>query len=74
MAKLPQEILETIFNEGYKKGRADAIDEVKHQMISLHTDMIFQYGADIIEARCDAFDELENWLKEQNNDSSTIDM
>lgn len=46
--------------------RADAIEEVKRQMISLHTDMIFRYGADIIEARCDAFDELKEWLKEQN--------
>lgn len=49
----------------YNKGRADAINEIKHQMISLHTDMIFRYGADIIEAKCDAFDELKEWLKEQ---------
>lgn len=49
----------------YDKGRADAIEEVKHQMISFHTDAIFRYGVDIIEAKCDAFDELETWLKEQ---------
>lgn len=54
-----------LLNQGYAKGRADAIEEVKHQMISLHTDMIFRYGADIIETKCDAFDELKKWLKEQ---------
>ena len=48
-----------------KQIRADAIDDVKHQMISFHTDMIFRYGADTIEARCDAFNELEAWIKEQ---------
>lgn len=48
------------------KGRADAIEEVKSKMISFHTDAIFQYGADIIEAKSDAFDELKDWLKEQN--------
>lgn len=42
-----------------------AIDEVKSKMISFHTDAIFQYGADIIEARADAFDKLKDWLKEQ---------
>lgn len=51
-----------------EKIRDDVIDEVKRKMISFHTDMIFKYGADIIEAKCDAFDELENWLKEQNNE------
>ena len=53
------------YDRGYVQGRADAIDEVKRQIISLHTDMIFQYGADIIEARSDAFDGLKEWLKEQ---------
>lgn len=52
-------------DKAYEQGRADAIDDVKHQMISFHTDMIFRYGADTIEARCDAFNELEAWIKEQ---------
>lgn len=47
------------------KVKADAIEEVKSKMISFHTDAIFQYGADIIEARADAFDELKDWLDEQ---------
>mgnify|MGYP003292815259 CR=1 FL=1 len=49
-----------------KQIRAEAIEEVKSKMISFHTDAIFQYGADIIEAKSDAFDELRDWLKEQN--------
>lgn len=51
--------------EAYQQGRADAIEEVKSKMISFHTDAIFRYGTDIIEARADAFNELKDWLKEQ---------
>ena len=51
--------------DGSFQGRADAIEEVKSKMISFHTDAIFQYGADIIEARVDAFDELKDWVEEQ---------
>lgn len=47
---------------GYDK----ALEDVKHQMILFHTDMKNQYGADIIEARCDAFDYLSEWIKEQH--------
>lgn len=53
-------------SEHDKKVRAEVIEEVKSKMISFHTDAIFQYGADIIEARADAFDELRDWLEEQN--------
>lgn len=45
--------------------KADAIEEVESKIISFHTDAIFRYGVDIIEARADAFDELKDWLKEQ---------
>lgn len=55
--------------EEYKaKVRADAIEEVKRKMISLHTDMILQYGVDIIEGRADAFDELKDWLEKQRKE------
>mgnify|MGYP003322513688 CR=1 FL=1 len=37
-------------------------------MISFHTDKVFQYGTDIIEARADAFDEL----KEQYNSIMSV--
>lgn len=53
-----------------KQIRADAIEEVKSKMISFHTDAIFQYGADIIEARADAFDELKDWVEEQIKEQS----
>lgn len=53
------------FENCRKDAYKDAIEEIKHQMISLHTDMILRYGADIIEAKCDAFDELKKWLEEQ---------
>lgn len=46
--------------------RIDAIEEVKSKMISFHTDKVFQYGADIIEAKADAFDELKDWLEKQS--------
>lgn len=48
-----------------QEAKVEAFEEVKSKMISLHTDTIFQYGADIIEGRADAFDELKDWLNEQ---------
>lgn len=45
--------------------RLNTLEEIQSKMISLHTDMIFRYGVDIIEARADAFGELKDWLKEQ---------
>lgn len=48
-----------------QEAKVEAFEEVKSKMISLHTDMIFQYGTDIIEGRADAFDELKDWLNEQ---------
>lgn len=52
----------------YEAGRSDAFEEVNSKVVSFHTDMIFRYGMNIVEARADAFDELKNWLKEQTND------
>lgn len=49
-----------------KQIRTDAIEEVKSKMISFHTDKVFQYGTDIIEAKADAFDELKDWLEKQS--------
>lgn len=46
--------------------RAKILAEVKSKMISFHTDKIFQYGTDIIEAKADAFDELKDWLEKQS--------
>lgn len=48
--------------------RIKVLEEVKSKMISFHTDAIFQYGTDIIEARADAFNELKDWLKEECNE------
>ena len=48
--------------------KAEAIDEIRSKMVSFHTDAIFRYGVDIIEGRADAFNDLEKWLKEQNNE------
>lgn len=48
-----------------KEARAEAIEEVESKMISAYT--VFKYGADITEARADAFDELRHWVKEQKN-------
>ena len=48
-----------------KETRLNVLEEIQNKMISLHTDMIFRYGVDIIEGRADAFGELKDWLKEQ---------
>ena len=55
-----------------KQIRAEVIDEIRSKMVSFYTDAIFRYGVDIIEGRADAFNDLEKWLKEQNNDSRKI--
>lgn len=50
-----------------QEARAEAIEEVESKMISAYTDAIFRYGADIPNARADAFYELKHWVKEQMN-------
>lgn len=61
-------IYDAYYNKGYAKGKADAIEEIKHQMNSFYINKIFEYGADIVEARADVFGELEEWLKENKNE------
>lgn len=60
--KVTQEMVDQI--------KADGMEEVKSKMVFFHTHMIFRYGADIVEAKADAFDELKAWLDKKTNGSS----
>lgn len=50
--------------------KADAMEDVKRKMRFIHWQMKERYGADITEAKADAFDELKAWLDKKTNGSS----
>ena len=60
--KVTQEMIDQI--------KADAMEDVKRKMRFIHWRMEERYGADISEAKADAFDELEAWINEKTNGSS----
>ena len=49
MAKLPEEVMEAIFNEGYAKGKADACKEMRKTITTIAQAFINALDAEIDE-------------------------
>lgn len=56
------------FKQGFEAGRANAFLEVDKKMSDLYIKKCNEYGVECIEGYADAYFDLKEWLKEQENE------